>query len=423
VFLSDDQRADTIHALGNRSIRTPNLDRLCREGTAFTRAYIMGALQGAVCVPSRAMFLSGRTLFRAREDLAGIETWPERMGKAGYRTFITGKWHNQEASLRRSFQAGTAVFLGGMTDQSNVPVRDLGRDGGLGPVRRPNQASSELFADAAIGFLESFAGAQPFCLYVAFTSPHDPRTPPAAFARRYASRQMVLPANFRPEHPFNNGELDVRDEKLLPRPRDPVAVQGELAAYYGMITHLDAQVGRVLDALRRTGRYDRTLIVFAGDNGLALGSHGLLGKQNLYEHSVRVPLILAGPGVPRHKRSEALCYLLDVGPTLCELTGVPVPDGSEGLSLVPVLRGQSPTRRDSIFTAYRGFQRAVRDERWKLIRYPQAGVVQLFDLIADPDECRDLSRDPVQRVRRAMLEARLVEWQHRMADPLGLDRP
>jgi arylsulfatase A-like enzyme len=190
-----------------------------------------------------------------------------------------------------------------------------------------------------------------------------------------------------------------------------------------MITHLDAQVGRVLDALRRTGRYDRTLIVFAGDNGLALGSHGLLGKQNLYEHSVRVPLILAGPGVPRHKRSEALCYLLDVGPTLCELTGVPVPDGSEGLSLVPVLREQSPTRRDSIFTAYRGFQRAVRDERWKLIRYPQAGVVQLFDLIADPDECRDLSRDPVQRVRRAMLEARLVEWQHRMADPLGLDRP
>jgi arylsulfatase A-like enzyme len=422
VILSDDQRADTIHELGNRVIRTPNLDRLCVEGTAFTRAYIMGALQGAVCVPSRAMLMSGRTLFRARENLDGLETWPQRLGAAGYRTFIAGKWHNQEAALIRSFQGGEAIFLGGMTDQTRVSVRDLGPGRRLSPARIETQPSSELFADAAIRFLESLEGDRPFCLYLAFTSPHDPRTPPEEFARLYSADRMPLPRNFLPEHPFDNGELEVRDEKLLPRPRDPDAVRAEIAAYYGMVSHMDAQVGRVLEALRRTGQYDRTLIVFAGDNGLALGSHGLLGKQNLYEHSVRVPLILAGPGVPRHRRSEAFCYLLDVCPTLCEMAGVPAPIGSEGLSLVPVLQGKTGTRRASIFTAYRGFQRAVRDERWKLIRYPQTGTVQLFDLIADPAERRDLSQDPSQRVRVAMLNARLAGWQRKLSDPLVLPR-
>lgn len=424
-LLSDDQRADTIHRLGNRAIRTPNLDRLCGEGTAFTRAYIMGAMQGAVCVPSRAMLLSGRTLFRAPENLRGVETWPQQLGRAGYRTFITGKWHNQPASLLTSFQEGEAIFLGGMTDQSKVPVQDIGLDHQLTNPRTETRFSSELFADAAIRFLRSLDGERPFCLYVAFTSPHDPRTPPMDGGPGYRPAQVRLPANFLPQHPFDNGELRVRDETLLPLPRTPEAVRSELANYYGMITHLDAQVGRILATVREIGRDRSTLVVFAGDNGLALGSHGLLGKQNLYEHSVRVPLIVAGPGVRRNQRTDAFCYLLDLCPTICDFAGVAPPPGNEGLSLVPVLRGERRETRDSIFTAYRGFQRAVRVDRWKLIRYPHLNRSQLFDLVADPGELRDLAAAPGCASRMAAMTRRLEQWQQQVGDhqPLSTNEP
>ena len=132
LFLfSDDQRADTIAALGNRHIRTPTLDRLVLQGTTCTRAYCMGARQGAVCVPSRAMVMTGRTLFRVAEDLKGQTTWPEMFGQAGYTTFLTGKWHNGPASARRAFQEGKAVFFGGMGDPYQLPVRDFTAGGPL----------------------------------------------------------------------------------------------------------------------------------------------------------------------------------------------------------------------------------------------------------------------------------------------------
>jgi arylsulfatase A-like enzyme len=130
LFLfSDDQRADTIAALGNKHIQTPNLDRLVRQGTAFTRAYCMGAQQGAVCVPSRAMLMSGRTLFRVSPTLKGQGTWPEVFGKAGYSTFMTGKWHNGPEAARRSFAQGKAVFSCGMGDPYMLPVQDFNAGG------------------------------------------------------------------------------------------------------------------------------------------------------------------------------------------------------------------------------------------------------------------------------------------------------
>ena len=398
LFLfSDDQRADTIGALGNAHAKTPNLDRLVAEGTTFTRAYCMGAMQGAVCAPSRAMLMSGQTLFRVKENLQGAETWPERFGAEGYRTFATGKWHNGGPSVLKSFQEGKAVFLGGMgNDPYKLAVADFTPDHKLGENRPSVKHSIELFADTACAFLAEQKGAsKPFLCYVSFNAPHDPRIAPKSFHEASNANKPPVPPNFLPRHPFDNGELKIRDEMLAPFPRTPEIVQQHLADYYALTTFMDVQVGRIIDALKQSGQYENTIIVFASDHGLAIGSHGLMGKQNLYEHSMQAPLIFAGPGVQKAKKTDAMCYLLDIFPTLGDVAGIKGPAASEGLSMAASLRGQpGATGRPAIFTAYRNVQRAVRDDRWKLIVYPQANKTQLFDLQADPAETKDLSAEP-----------------------------
>jgi len=183
-----------------------------------------------------------------------------------------------------------------------------------------------------------------------------------------------------------------------------------------MITHLDAQIGWVLEALERSGEAGNTIIVFAGDNGLALGQHGLMGKQNLYEHSVRVPLIFAGPGVPEHGRSDALVYLLDIYPTLCELLGIEAPASVEGCSLIPTMGDDSEQVRDTLYLAYTSFQRGVSDGRHKLIEYHVNGKrrTQLFDLENDPWELNNLAgqnsmAETETRLRAEMMRLR-DEW-------------
>jgi arylsulfatase A-like enzyme len=418
VIVSDDQRADTIAALGNPRIRTPNLDGLAREGAAFRNAYCMGSMQGAVCVPSRAMFLSGHSLFRVKENLADVDTWPRAFERAGYATFAAGKWHNGAPSFARAFPSASGpVFFGGMGNQFKVKVQDFDPAGRYPRerVRTAEGYSTATFTDAVVGFLRSAPKDKPVFAYLSFTVPHDPRTPPEPL---YEADAMALPANFLPAHPFDNGELEVRDEKLLPRPRDPVAVKRELAAYYSMITEMDAQVGRVLKALEESGRRKRTIVAFFGDHGLALGSHGLLGKQNLYEHSMKAPLLLAGPGVPAGARVEAPCYLFDVLPTVADLAGVPPLGGIDGRSFRPELGGTGGGR-EAVLCAYRDVQRSVRRGRWKLIRYPKAGRVQLFDLEADPEETRDLSADSTHAGRLAELSELLAAEQRRWSDPLA----
>lgn len=426
-LLADDLRFDTIRALGNREIQTPNLDQLVRRGTTFTRAAIMGGTQGAVCVPSRAMLFTGRTLFHATRTPTGLElaegavTWPEALRQNGYATVGIGKWHNDRAAFARAFNAGGPIFFGGMSGHQAMPVQDFDPSGAY-PKSRERVAtnfSSEVFADAAIRFLAGRQQAgQPYALYVAFTSPHDPRTPPAEVLASYHPDRLRLPASFLPEHPFDNGELRIRDEALLPWPRTPTAIRREIALYYAMITHLDAQIGRILKALEQTPDADNTVIVFAGDNGLAVGRHGLLGKQNLYEHSVRVPLVFAGPGIPRNRRSDALCYLLDVMPTLCDLAGVAIPPTAEGLSLGPVIRRETKAIRTELFGAYRLGQRSLQDGRWKLIEYPGVHKTQLFDLRRDPDELHDLAEVPRHRPTVERLRARLRAAQNALDDPL-----
>jgi arylsulfatase A len=422
LFLfSDDQRVDTIRALGNPHITTPTLDQLVQQGTTFTQAYCMGAQQGAVCVPSRAMMMSGRTLFRISEKLEGQTTWPRVLAENGYATFGVGKWHNQPPSFIKTFAEGKAVFFGGMHDPFAMPAQNLGADHQLTSKETLGKHATEAFADAAIEFLQRQKGNNPFALYVSFTLPHDPRTAPKPYHAMYDPAKLPLPKNFLPEHPFDNGEMKVRDELLAPWPRTPEIVRQHLADYYACVTYLDAQIGRILEALRQSGQYDNTIIVFASDHGLAIGSHGLFGKQNLYEHSMNAPLIIAGPGVPKNRRSDAFAYLLDLFPTLCDLTGLQTPAEVEGLSLAPVIAGQQKTRRDTIFTSYRDVQRAVRDDRWKLIVYPKINRQQLFDLKNDPAEMNDLAGNPKYAQQLERLAALLKKEQTRFSDPLLKD--
>ncbi|MHC5539491.1 sulfatase-like hydrolase/transferase, partial [Singulisphaera rosea] len=416
-------RADTIGALGNAQIKTPNLDRLVREGTSFTRAYCMGSQQGAVCVPSRAMLLTGRSLFHIKEDLEGQRTWPEAFAAAGYRTFLTGKWHNGAESALRVFPQGKAIFLGGMGDPYRLPLQDISPEHTFVNKRTSGEHSVGIFADSAIEFLKGQGRATPFLCYVPFNLPHDPRVAPRPYHERYEGQKPSLPANFLPQHPFNNGALVIRDEELAPWPRTAEVVRKHLADYYAAIEYLDAQVGRILDTLEATGQRERTLIVFASDHGLAIGSHGLFGKQNLYDHLMHAPLIMAGPGIPAGQRVDAMAYLFDIFPTLGELAGVSGPEGSEGQSLVPTLSGREGAGRSSIFTSYATYQRAVRDDRWKLIVYPKVNKTQLFDLKADPSEIHDLAADPSHAREVERLTALLRDWQTKLDDPQPLTSP
>jgi arylsulfatase A-like enzyme len=409
VFIfADDQRADTIAALGNPVIKTPNLDRLVKRGVAFTRAYMQGGNQGATCVPSRAMLLSGRSLAQIDEKLLKYPTWPHAFSAAGYATFATGKWHNGPPSISKSFQQAKALFVGGMANPLKAPTSDMLPTGKLTAAKVSPKHLCEEATDETLAFLKSQDGKQPFFSYLAFDGPHDPHIVPEGFPIDYAPASIPLPPNFLPQHPFDNGEMVIRDEQLLPWPRKQTDIQTMLAEYYRYISFLDAQVGRVLDAVDASPYAANTIIVYAADSGVARGSHGLIGKQNLYEHSMRVPLIVAGPGIAADRRTEAMCYLFDVLPTLGKLCGVAEPKGSNGREFAEVLKDPAQPGRPFLMFGYKTIQKALNDGRWKLIRYPHVDRTQLFDLQTDPYETKDLSALPEHAERIKAMLAKLA---------------
>lgn len=419
LFLfADDQRADTIAALGNPVIRTPNLDRLARSGIAFSRAYMQGGMNAATCVPSRAMLLSGQPLFRIDEKLMRDETWPAAFGHAGYATFMSGKWHNGAESLPKSFQIARSVFAGGMTDPMRAKLSDL-KDGKLDKPQIAPKHACEIFADEAIRFMKEHKGGPFFC-YVPFDAPHDPHIVPDDFPIKYDPSKIPVPPNFLPQHPFDNGEMTIRDEQLLPWPRTPEKIRKMIAEYYRYISYLDAQIGRVLDALEASPHATDTIVVFAADSGVARGSHGLIGKQNVYEHSMRVPLIISGPGIPSGKTTDAMCYLFDVLPTLGALCGVPAPAHGYGMDFSATLLDPSRPARPHVLLAYKTAQRALRDDRWKLLRFPLVDRTSLFDLLADPHEMTDLAGKPEHASRVAELSEAMEKEMREFGDTAAL---
>ncbi len=438
VFIfTDDQRFDTINALGNKAIQTPNMDKLVSEGISFTRAHIPCGTSGAVCMPSCGMLLTGRTLFHLQGEGQSIPeehiTFPQLLQSHGYNTYGSGKWHNGRASFTRSFNSGAEIFFGGMADHWNVPVYDFDPSGAydarLKEVKDPfknndvierecdhihsGEHSTDIIMRAAVDHIMNYDDEKPFLMYISLLAPHDPRTMPDRFKQMYQPGDIELPVNFLPEHPYDTGALRNRDEVLEAHPREPDKIKQHIAEYYAMIAHIDYQLGEVMQALEQKGVKDNTLIIFAGDNGLAVGQHGLMGKQNHYEHSVRVPLIFAGPGVPQNVQADSYAYLLDIYPTLCEYLDIERPQTVEGQSLIPVFKDSQHHVREDLYFAYCDTMRSLKDQQYKLIEYRTESekATQLFDHLNDPDEINNLIDEPAHSERIAAMRQRLHEWR------------
>ncbi|HAI13118.1 MAG TPA: sulfatase [Phycisphaerales bacterium] len=419
VMMADDHRFDAIAAHGDPTVKSPTMDQLIRDGVTFTRNWHCGSYSPAVCIPTRAALHTGTNSYQAslhkdmRDNLQNrnspdIHTInPDRitLGEAlrnnGYYTYMTGKWHNDGKSFNRSFCDGSRIFMYGMGSHYKVPTYEYDPTGNYdraNEVIHEGTHSSELFTDAAIKFINEYERDEPFYLNLAFTSPHDPRDAPQEYHDMYPAKDMAIPTNFK-EPDFDQGHARIRDEVLAAFPRDENEIKQHIADYYAMITHQNVSMQKVLDTLEQRGMLENTIVVYTADHGLAVGQHGLMGKQNMYEHSLRVPLIMTGPGIPKGLRCCELTQTPDLFPTLMALTDTPCPATVTAKSLVPLMQGEDSLRKQ-LFSRYFDLQRSVRDSRYKLIRYykqqiegsdqtPGCDKVQFFDLQRDPWETQD----------------------------------
>ncbi|WKX76604.1 sulfatase-like hydrolase/transferase [Zobellia laminariae] len=460
IIYTDDHRFSGVHALGGMQVKTPNMDALIADGVSFSNGYLMGAFSGATCVPSRAMLLTGRNVFDLEGQGHSIPPEHTTIGEAlqgqDYNTHIVGKWHQDNASLARSFDSGDRLMSRGLylVDHFRMPLWDWKKDGDYKfedgylleynengkIVRRPvtkeekrgptgteknGPHTSEIFAKSASKFITDYKKKDPFFMYLAFHAPHDPRQAPQKYKDMYPVEDIVLPPSYMAQHPFDNGDMFLRDEELAVWPRTTEVAKQELSDYYAIITHLDDQIGKVIASLKESGAYENTLIVFAGDSGLAVGNHGLMGKQNIYdEDGVHIPLVFSGNLIKdKGSKREAFAYNFDIFPTIFDFIGVDAPSSVTGESLLPVIYKEKTSFRDYTYHAYKQFQRAYRTGDYKLIEYVRANnydkkngetikgsrVTQLFNIKNDPWEVYDLSFFPeyaeqVKTMRKEMKE-------------------
>ncbi|MEO0340556.1 MAG: sulfatase-like hydrolase/transferase [Bacteroidota bacterium] len=470
LFLfTDDQTFASIHHLGNLEVSTPNLDRLSQMGTTFTHAYNMGGYHGAVCVASRSMLISGQSVWRARaiepiwkanDSSALSQTWPQLMQRQGYRTYMAGKWHVQ-AKADSIFQmvgterpgmppdswikmGGTArkemygrIKKGAAFDQE-MPVEYsrpmspqdqdwLPWDTLQGGFWEGGQHWSEKLRDEAIGFIkDAEQHLDPFFMYIAFNAPHDPRQAPQSFVDQYVVDDIKTPPNYLAEYPYKEAigcGVNLRDEGLAPFPRTEYAIKKHRQEYYALITHLDEQIGHILDALEASGKMEDTYIIFTSDHGLAVGQHGLLGKQNLYDHSMRVPFIIAGKNIPQDHKIDTDIYLQDAMATTLDLAGIEKPDYIEFNSVLPLIDdNKNVGSYPAIYGTYMDYQRMIRKNGYKMILYPEVPMVRLYHLDSDPLEKQDIAnQEDMEELKKEMF-ADLLNLQENFGDTLKLVR-
>lgn len=472
VFLfADDLTYDAVNALGNSEIQTPNLDRLVNSGVNFSHTYNMGAWGGAVCAASRAMIISGRFVWRANDfrrnwgkndTMYYKQSWGKLMEQAGYDTYMTGKWH-VDARPEQVFQTVKHIRPGmpkdnwdhhemvrlfkDVIDKQKVdgklvsasdvmPVgynRPLSIDDNswspsdtkFGGFWEGGKHWSEVLKDDAIEFInQAKSKDNPFFMYLAFNAPHDPRQAPQEYIDKYPIENISLPKNWLPEYPWKDSignSAGLRDEALAPFPRTEYATKVNIQEYYAIITHLDAQIGGILDALEASGKMDNTYIFFTADHGLAVGKHGLFGKQNMFDHSIRPPMFFTGPDIPKGKTVNADVYLQDIMATSLELAGIEKPEYVEFNSFLPQAKGEKQeSHYEEIYGAYIDHQRMIRKDGFKLIVYPRVEKILLFDLDKDPDEIQNLADDDNQSARVKSMFSDLIELQKEMEDDLDL---
>ncbi|MCA9159079.1 MAG: sulfatase-like hydrolase/transferase [Planctomycetales bacterium] len=456
-IISDDQSPMDLAVYNPQaSLQTPVIDKLAAEGMVIEGAYHMGAFQGAVCTPSRHMIMTGRTVWHLpigpgvdRHCPPDLEqnTIPAVFNRAGYATMRTCKNGN-------SYEAANKLFT----------VRhDASKRGGT------EETGSAWHAEQVLNYLrdrETTRDTKPFLIYFGFSHPHDIRDGTPELLAKYGAvnhtdrdslppandKQPPLPSNYLPAHPFPDGHPDLRDEVAVSGvwdKRDPRTIRNEIGRYNACSENIDIQIGRVLEKLAAMDELDNTYIFYTSDHGIAVGRHGLQGKQNLYEHTWRVPFIVKGPGIKPGSRATGNIYLLDTLVTLCDVAGVEAPDSNEGISFKSVLEGRQATIRDVMYGTYSGGtkpgMRSVRRGDWKLIEYDVLdGAVrekQLFNLAENPNEFLgqhhapsvialtgvtpeaeqvNLAGDPRYADKLAEMEALLLAEMRRLDDPYRL---
>ncbi|HEX5791280.1 MAG TPA: sulfatase-like hydrolase/transferase, partial [Luteolibacter sp.] len=468
-------------------------DKLAKDGMVFESAVHMGAFMGAVCTPSRHMIMSGRSVWHLPispgakdsfdqadegENTKPVKTKHGKGGKGqqqGKARMIDLESRGEICPPHLEAETIGAVFKragyrtmrtckrGNSYPQANVQfevLREAVKRGGTA------ETGSAWHAEQVLDFLkdrEAKADKTPFFINFGFSHPHDTRDGTPELLAKYGAvnhsdpktlpvlnpLQPPLPPNYLPKHPFDNTNLNIRDEVDVSgvwRNRDPATIRNELGREYACSENIDIQLGRVLAKLEAMGELDNTYIFYTADHGIAIGRHGLQGKQNLYEHTWRVPLIVKGPGIPAGKRVAGNAYLMDLLATFCDLTGVPAPASSEGKSLKPVLTGQSEQVRETLYGVYCGGakpgMRCVRKGDWKLIEYEDADKglrhTQLFNLAENPHEWiaehhdakldeligqspkpsqTNLAKDPAHAAKLAEMRAILLAEMRAHGDP------
>lgn len=407
-ILVDDQSPWDLKAYNPASkLDSPVLDRLARQGMVIDGAYHMGSFSGAVCTPSRHMIMSGRTLWHLPispkvkdRDLCPpkleLQTIPAVFNRAGYITMRTCKQGNSYEKANEQFTVR----------------RDATKRGGTPETGSAWHADQVLeFLKARESSIQSNQQVPPFLVYFGFSHPHDERDGTLELLAKYGAvnhtdrdhrppahpAQPPLPENYLPSHPFPHGHPKLRDEVDVSgvwEHRDERTIRNELGREFACSEYIDRQIGRVLDQLQAMGELENTYIFYTSDHGIAIGRHGLQGKQNLYQHTWRVPLIVSGPKIPAASRAEGNVYLLDTLATLCDLAGIQAPESNEGLSFKPVLMGEKQSLRDVMYGVYNGGtkpgMRCVKKGNWKLIEWDvldgQVRRTQLFDLSQNPLE-------------------------------------
>jgi len=426
-FCTDQQRFDTIGALGNPYVQTPTIDDLVRRGTAFTHAYC----QSPICTPSRSSFMTGMYPARVHNTRNGNESFPpfppvitKPIAESGYTCGLVGKFHLQSAGRRTEprIEDGYTYWK-----FSHAPRDDWehGHDyaewvrahgGDLDALRQSeDRVPAELHqttwaAERSIEFIRQRR--KPWLLSVNIYDPHPPFIPPRSYFERFDPAEMPGP-HFQPsdlEQQARLAGIDFQGEVLPPEARNAKEIQ---AKYYAMIALIDDQLARILAALDETGQRENTVIIFTSDHGESLGDHGLLEKGcRFYEGLVRVPLIFSWPKHFRENlQAPALVELLDKTATIVDLARLEQPQYMQGRSLVPILRGQAPPDEhrqfvrseyfdalDPYFTGGDGSYATMhRTARHKLVVYHGHDLGELYDLQEDPWEFNNLWSDPVHQ--------------------------
>lgn len=400
-ILVDDQRYDLAHCTGNPAAKTPNMDRIARDGVIFENAFVTLSL----CAPSRAAFLTGQYghcngvyVNESRPELdPSIATWPKLLQEAGYDTAFIGKWHQGKGDYpRKGFNHW--VSFDGQGAYENPTINTDGK------TEQVNGYMTDILSDAAMAWLRKDRSA-PFCLYLPHKAIHGPFTPAPRHENLYTDAQFPHPPNC-----YDNFEGKPEWLKKGKTPRNPNAPNaGEgldqvVRKQLRCLAAVDEGIGRILSHLARTGQLENTVIAFAGDNGFYHGEHGLGDKRSAYEESMRIPLIVSYPKMIKPgTKSEDMVLNIDFAPTMLDLAGVKAPESVQGKSMVPLLAGKNAGWRTEFLYEYvqePQFPRipsvlAVRTNRWKYIRYPEIDDIdELYDLKNDQYELKNLASDP-----------------------------